>query len=64
MRKELIEIVCCPDCKSRLTLTNAKEDEHGDVVKGTLHCGKCKFDFPIEAGIPNLLPKEYHKKAA
>lgn len=60
MRKELVEIVCCPDCKARLELKGATEDDHGDVVSGVLHCKPCAFDFPIEEGIPNLLPKEYH----
>ena len=60
MRKELVDIVCCPDCRSRLALQDAKEDEHGEVVKGGLYCKKCDFRFPIEEGIPNLLPKDYH----
>ena len=60
MRKELIQIVCCPDDKTPLQLKDAKEDDHGDIVTGALHCKECGFDFPIEDGIPNLLPKEYH----
>lgn len=60
MRKELIDIVCCPDCKSKLTLHDEAEDEHHDIKSGRLHCKACDFDFPIEQGIPNLLPQEYH----
>jgi len=70
MRKDLVQIVCCPVHKSALKLTVEKQDEHGDVLEGTLRCSACRFDYPIEGGIPNLLPPEYHvdevkaKKAA
>lgn len=60
MRKDLVAIVCCPVHKSPLDLTVKKADEHGDIMEGTLHCKRCKFDYPIEGGIPNLLPPEYH----
>jgi len=70
MRKDLVQIVCCPVHKTPLKLDVGKQDEHGDILEGTLRCATCKFDYPIEEGIPNLLPPEYHldevkaKKAA
>lgn len=60
MRKDLVEIVCCPVHKTPLKLAASRTDEHGDVLEGTLRCAACKFDYPIEEGIPNLLPPEYH----
>ena len=60
MRKDLVEIVCCPVHKTPLKLSVAKRDEHDDVLEGSLRCAACKFDYPIEEGIPNLLPPEYH----
>ncbi|MES2154247.1 MAG: methytransferase partner Trm112 [bacterium] len=60
MRKDLVTIVCCPVHKSPLELTVKKSDDHGDVQEGTLRCKRCNFDYPIEDGIPNLLPPEYH----
>jgi uncharacterized protein YbaR (Trm112 family) len=60
MRKDLVEIVCCPVHKTPLALTVQKQDSHGDIVEGTLRCSTCRFDYPIEEGIPNLLPPEYH----
>jgi uncharacterized protein len=60
MRKDLVEIVCCPVHKTPLALTVKAQDSHGDIVEGTLRCTTCKFDYPIEEGIPNLLPPEYH----
>ena len=60
MRKDLVEIVCCPVHKTPLALTVKEQDAHGDIVEGTLRCAACGFDYPIEEGIPNLLPPEYH----
>ena len=56
MKKDLMEIICCPTCKGDLTLTTESEKEN-EVITGTLSCGKCGADYPIEEGIPNLLPK-------
>jgi uncharacterized protein YbaR (Trm112 family) len=61
VRKDLEEIVCCPvHTDKRLLLTVRERDEHGDAKTGTLRCTACRFDYPIEEGIPNLLPPEYH----
>ncbi len=46
IKNELLEIICCPVCKSNLKL-----DESGDF----LICDKCKVKYPIEDDIPILL---------
>ncbi|MBI4311441.1 MAG: methytransferase partner Trm112 [Chloroflexi bacterium] len=55
MRKELMEILACPMCKGPLTL-RVEVEEGVEVVKGSLHCAKCRESYPIEDSIPNLLP--------
>jgi uncharacterized protein YbaR (Trm112 family) len=60
MRKELLDIVCCPVHKTPLVASVARQDEQGDILEGTLACATCDFAYPIEEGIPNLLPPEYH----
>ncbi len=57
MKKELMDILCCPMCKGDLVL-NVEEENEKEVVKGTLYCGKCDEYYPIEDGIPNMLPPE------
>ena len=57
MRKDLVEILACPVCKSPLELT-VEEEVGQEVVRGKLHCKKCNEDYPIEDRIPNLLPPE------
>ncbi|MEE9152007.1 MAG: methytransferase partner Trm112 [Thermoplasmata archaeon] len=56
MKRDLMDIICCPTCKGDLTLTVEEEDAK-EIIKGLLACGKCGVDYPIEEGIPNLLPK-------
>jgi uncharacterized protein YbaR (Trm112 family) len=56
MKKDLMEIICCPTCKGDLALSIEKEDEK-EIITGTLTCGKCSVEYLIEDGIPNLLPK-------
>ncbi len=55
MKKDLMDILCCPVCKGDLQLT-VKKEEGGEITEGTLFCPKCEETYPIEDGIPNLLP--------
>ncbi len=55
MKHDMMEILCCPVCKSDLELKAMKEQD-GDVIEGILACKKCSHDYKIENSIPNLLP--------
>jgi uncharacterized protein YbaR (Trm112 family) len=56
MRRKLLDVLCCPVCKGDLVLTVTREDER-EIQEGTLTCGKCGVDYPIQEGIPDLLPR-------
>ncbi len=57
MKRDLMDILCCPICKGDLVLEVNEENEK-EIVKGTLYCGKCNEYYPIDDGIPNMLPPE------
>ena len=57
MKPDLMEILCCPVCRGDLTLT-ATERNGEEIVRGELVCAKCPNTYPIDDGIPNLLPPE------
>jgi uncharacterized protein len=57
MRRDLMDILACPMCKGDLELKVEKENKK-EVQTGTLTCKSCKIDYPIEDGIPNLLPPD------
>lgn len=52
-----MEVLCCPMCKGELKLDVKKRDPK-EVLEGTLTCKRCATTFPIEDGIPNLLPPD------
>jgi uncharacterized protein YbaR (Trm112 family) len=56
MKKDLLDILCCPTCKGDLKLKIEKE-ENDEIISGNFTCEKCKCIYSIEDGIPNLLPK-------
>ncbi len=64
MKTDLLDILRCPECKGELKLNSEEIDESSDddssqeIVEGTLTCEKCDIDYPIEDGIPNMLPPE------
>lgn len=60
MKRDMMNILCCPVCKTDLQL-KAKKEEGDEVMEGSLNCPKCSFDYPIEDGIPNLLPPDLQK---
>ena len=57
MRPDLLDILACPLCKGALTLDATREEE-GEIVAGTLACAVCDEAYPIEDGIPDLLPPD------
>ena len=56
MKKELSKILCCPTCKGDLALV-VKKEEKGEIIIGLFTCVHCKVTYPIEDGIPDLLPR-------
>lgn len=56
MRKNIVEILCCPTCKNELDITVEKQ-ENDEILTGFLTCKKCKVTYPIQEGIANLLPQ-------
>jgi uncharacterized protein YbaR (Trm112 family) len=57
MKESLMDIICCPMDKHDLDLEVDEEDET-EVLEGTLVCTECGERYPIEDGIPNLLPPD------
>lgn len=57
MRKDLMDVLACPICKSELEL-KVEDEKEDDVIKGTLLCNKCNESYPIVDSIPNMLPPQ------
>jgi uncharacterized protein YbaR (Trm112 family) len=63
MKEDLLDILCCPVDKHDLEL-EATEHDDGEIVTGELTCTECGERYPIEDGIPNLLPPDMRDEAA
>ncbi|MDD2777750.1 MAG: methytransferase partner Trm112 [Methanocellales archaeon] len=59
MKRDLMDILACPMCKCDLELEAVEGDE--EIITGTLYCAKCDEFYPIEEGIPNLLPPDLRR---
>ncbi|MEM2943583.1 MAG: methytransferase partner Trm112 [Methanomassiliicoccales archaeon] len=58
MRRRVLDVLACPICKhSPLELTVHKEDEK-EILEGYLRCPRCQINYPIEDGIPNMIPPQ------
>ena len=60
MKRDLLDILACPICKGDLRLEVEEENEE-EIISGKLICTKCGTEYPIEDGIPNMLPPELRK---
>lgn len=56
MKKDDLDILCCPTCKADFNLKIDLE-KNNEIINGSLTCRKCKQKYEITDGIPNLLPK-------
>lgn len=55
MRRSLMDILVCPECRGKLDLEVSIEQED-EIVEGSLSCKACGITYPIEDTIPNMLP--------
>ena len=62
MKEDLMDIIVCPLDKQDLELAVA-EREDDEIIEGELTCTDCGEVYPIEDGIPNLLPPDMREDA-
>jgi len=58
-----MDIICCPLDKGDLDLTVESQDDD-EILDGELVCADCGEIYPIEDGIPNLLPPDMRDESA
>ena len=61
MKESLMDVICCPLDKAPLEL-NVDERTDEEILAGTLACTECDEEYPIEDGIPNLLPPDMREE--
>ncbi|GAB3672230.1 methytransferase partner Trm112 [Halopiger thermotolerans] len=63
MKESLLDILRCPLDKHELELEDAEYgDDDEEVVGGDLVCTECGERYPVDDGIPNLLPPDMREE--
>jgi len=57
MHNKLMQWLCCPLCKSTLSL-DVFDSENNEVQEAALLCAACSCSFPVIAGVPRMLAGE------
>src|SRR5437762_8433499 len=57
MKRDLLEILCCPECRGDLRLVGA-EEASGEIESGELQCTACRRIYPIIRSIARFVPAE------
>lgn len=57
MKKNILDIIVCPLCKSSLSVRFESESET-DIITGNLYCSVCHIYYPIDHSIANMLPPD------
>lgn len=52
----LLELLCDPESRQPLQLFDARTDERGDIISGTLRAAGSERSYPIRNGVPRFLP--------
>ncbi len=65
MKRDLMDILVCPLDKRELELeADEVDDDDDEILEGRLTCTECGEVYPIEDGIPNLLPPDMRESAS
>lgn len=59
MKIDLLETLCCPQCRSVLALNGIVARKDRDIFRGSLKCQACESHFPIVSGFPALVPPDF-----
>ena len=55
MKKSLLKLLCCPQCKKEELALKIFQQKTNRVVQGLLHCPSCEEVFPIIDEVPILI---------
>jgi len=56
MRADLVEALCCPVCLAHPFDIAIARGTSGNIETGKLKCRECSGEYPIEEGVPIILP--------
>ena len=58
----MLDRLACPECKNFSVEVKSFLTKHNEIIKGEISCSSCHREYPINEGIPNMLPDELRLK--
>lgn len=58
MQIKLLDVLACPQCRSRLTCESSLTDETSEIITGVLTCASGAHQYPIEDSIPRFVKRD------
>src|SRR5258708_633102 len=55
MRRSLVELLACPECRGDVEVAESHEENTIRVLRGTLRCTSCGRSYPVDKGVPRLV---------
>ena len=59
---DMLDRLACPECKNFSMELKSSSIENYEIIKGEIICLRCHRQYPINEGIPNMLPDELRIK--
>ena len=59
---DMLERLACPECKNLYVEVKSPLTKNNEIIKGEISCSSCHREYPINEGIPNMLPDELRLK--
>ncbi|MCK4804740.1 MAG: methyltransferase domain-containing protein [Spirochaetes bacterium] len=59
---DMLDRLACPECKNFSVEVKSFLTKHNEIIKGEISCSSCHREYPINEGIPNMLPDELRLK--
>ncbi len=62
LKLDMLDRLACPECKNFSMELKSSSLENNKIIKGEIVCPRCHRQYPINDGIPNMLPDELRLK--
>jgi uncharacterized protein YbaR (Trm112 family) len=62
LKLDMLDRLACPECKNFSMKLKSSSIEENEIIKGEIVCHRCHRQYPINEGIPNMLPDELRLK--
>jgi uncharacterized protein YbaR (Trm112 family) len=54
----MLPLLACPDCRQPISVIEDRIADSSSLTEGELGCAACGSHFPVQNGIPRLMPRE------